>query len=869
MFENFGSLLKGIQGSDSEDITTSNSPSTSSSVKEITNSNPTADHEPTTAQYGYFESVQEPIIGSSRKVHNNRNNCRHDRKNSNSSAKYLHNDRDAMIMISPPLPSRNYSLREKQRRRSRNSSLRSSIRSCSSSCDSPISRSRQLEDDKLFVHSGRSPIAVRRRSSKQPGSVSSHRRSSSNHTKNLPSDNSRNYYDNGVNLNYSSPEFSSFSSESSPDSSPSRLVADMHRLQQQQILSHERRSSCRLSVSRQGCCDSPQSSFIGSSIYGSPSSNAASSANTNTSQLAIKLNSIKTTMPSPSIKSLCLSGTFISMVILSLSGMIFLTNRAVFPVIDLDQLEKEQSIPAVHNRSNKTYSAAGLRGKMILGGRMWSDDISPSNNNAPLAIYNKIGSKEKKVVQKPISSSAENDKTSKQRHGRSKKKKIKMTVPSHRLQIRIPPKISHLKSKFEVIDPHLYHASAKVVQRQQDATSISFYPRILSVDPSVKRVTRKIKGYAADFTDNTQLYGTLPSDDERLSMMELKAPYSEGECVPMQEWQTTYHPTCNAMHEQALQTIGATESNYYNYKEDSGSNLLNRREPNGLIANLFGTGGFWRYAWKLVLPKFDSIRDKTDTVVLKTLKYEHNFEDAHFEHDRVDAVAMERLTSSPHVINIFSFCGHSVVSEYADGSRLGALADKSKKMPLERIRIARDIANGLADVHGIDGDGNTTFVHLDINPANVVSVNGTLKLNDFNIGIIRQWNTTSNEACGFPAQFANPQWRSPEEARDEQHLTEKVDIFSLGHIFFRLICGHEPWNKLEPGGRPNKKEVNEKVQRGVLPFIPYHVRDSIDPEVIAIRDVMLECYNIDPAERPRARDIAKALDRIFKELTLT
>ena len=247
-------------------------------------------------------------------------------------------------------------------------------------------------------------------------------------------------------------------------------------------------------------------------------------------------------------------------------------------------------------------------------------------------------------------------------------------------------------------------------------------------------------------------------------------------------------------------------------------------------------------------------------------RYEHNFEDAHFEHDRVDAIAMERLTSSPHVINIFGFCGHSVMTEYADGSRLGALADKSRKKPLERLRIARDIANGLADVHGIDGDGNTTFVHLDINPANVVSVNGTLKLNDFNIGIIRQWNTTSNEACGFPTQYPNPQWRSPEEARNVQHLTEKVDIFSLGHIFFRLICGHEPWNKLEPGGRPSKEAVNEKVQRGVLPFIPDHVRDSNDPEVTAIRDVMLNCYNFDPSKRPSARDIAKTFDKTLNVL---
>ena len=120
---------------------------------------------------------------------------------------------------------------------------------------------------------------------------------------------------------------------------------------------------------------------------------------------------------------------------------------------------------------------------------------------------------------------------------------------------------------------------------------------------------------------------------------------------------------------------------------------------------------------------------------------------------------MERLTSSPHVIDVFGFCGHSVLTEYADGPRLGELADKSKSKPLARLKIARDIANGLADVHGIDNkDGNNaTFVHLDINPANVVSIGGTLKLNDFNIGIIRRWNTTSQEPCGFPAQYPNPQ----------------------------------------------------------------------------------------------------------------
>ena len=141
-------------------------------------------------------------------------------------------------------------------------------------------------------------------------------------------------------------------------------------------------------------------------------------------------------------------------------------------------------------------------------------------------------------------------------------------------------------------------------------------------------------------------------------------------------------------------------------------------------------------------------------------RFEHNYEDDFFEHNRVDAVAMERLTSSQHVINLFGFCGHSVLTEFADGSRVGELADKARKRPLARLKIASDIAHGLADVHGIDGDGNATFVHLDVNPANVVSIGGTLKLNDFNIGIIRKWNTTSNEPCGFPTQYPNPQVRN-------------------------------------------------------------------------------------------------------------
>jgi len=180
--------------------------------------------------------------------------------------------------------------------------------------------------------------------------------------------------------------------------------------------------------------------------------------------------------------------------------------------------------------------------------------------------------------------------------------------------------------------------------------------------------------------------------------------------------------------------------------------------------------------------------------------------------------------------------------------------------------MARDIVSGLADVHGIDGDGNATFVHLDINPSNILSVGGALKLNDFNIGHFMRWNTTSNTKCSFSnARYPNPQWRSPEEAKEDL-LTEKVDVFSMGHIFYRLICGHEPWNKLEPNGKPSKETIHKKVIKGVLPFIPDKVVHTKNKEVSAIRDAMLRCYTYDPNDRPSAREIANYLDDIITKL---
>jgi hypothetical protein len=112
---------------------------------------------------------------------------------------------------------------------------------------------------------------------------------------------------------------------------------------------------------------------------------------------------------------------------------------------------------------------------------------------------------------------------------------------------------------------------------------------------------RLVRRYRSDFTDSTQLYSILDSGDERIASMELRAPYVQGECVPMKEWQTTFNPSCNGMHELDLPGMGDNRS------EDD--------------FKLFGMNGFWRNAWRFDSTGGHSSLLERDTVVLKTLRY--------------------------------------------------------------------------------------------------------------------------------------------------------------------------------------------------------------------------------------------------------
>lgn len=332
----------------------------------------------------------------------------------------------------------------------------------------------------------------------------------------------------------------------------------------------------------------------------------------------------------------------------------------------------------------------------------------------------------------------------------------------------------------------------------------------------------KVEENPSKFSDKTQLYPIMDSSDSAIKRyMKLREPHVQGECIPMKDWQTAFYPTCNFQHE------------FY---------LLDTE------AVFLGENSYWRDGWKIENSIFG---DSVETVALKMHKYRHRFEEKYFEHNRIDAIAMERLTSSKHVVDIYSHCGNSVLMELEDKQSFLSLADKARGST--KIRLAQDIAEGIADIHSIDGSKYATLTHFNINLSNVVVVNGTIKLKDFSIAALRKWNTTSDQPCGFSSRFpdpgyANPLLLSPEETEDSQFLTEKVDVYAMGIIFFQLIC------PVAPKSMKSGKEL----------VIPPFVFERTDFATVALRDAMLAACTSSPNKRPSARDIAHKLHSALK-----
>ena len=172
-------------------------------------------------------------------------------------------------------------------------------------------------------------------------------------------------------------------------------------------------------------------------------------------------------------------------------------------------------------------------------------------------------------------------------------------------------------------------------------------------------------------------------------------PIPEG-CSPQYEWQTTTYPSCNQAMEMDLTTLFVTGLDGISH------------EATRLVNN-----GYWRDVW--MVREFDGSK-----VAAKTMRVEHDFEARNYDRHRKDALASERLTSSPYVANIYSFCGNTGVFDYADEGDIDMLIwnddenDEYSLPKLQKVELALQVARGIAAAHNFSKEGRASLAHTDI-----------------------------------------------------------------------------------------------------------------------------------------------------------
>ena len=180
----------------------------------------------------------------------------------------------------------------------------------------------------------------------------------------------------------------------------------------------------------------------------------------------------------------------------------------------------------------------------------------------------------------------------------------------------------------------------------------------------------------------------------------------------------------------------------------------------------------------------------------------------------------------------------SIFLEYISGGSVGSCLRKHGKFEENVVSsLTRQTLAGLAYLH------EEGVLHRDLKADNILlDVDGTCKISDFGISK-KTDNIYGNDATN--SMQGSVFWMAPEVIRSQgKGYSAKVDIWSLGCVVLEMFAGRRPWSKEEAIGAIYKLgSLNQ------APPIPDDVSSAISAAAVGF---MLDCFTIEPSERPTA-----------------
>eukprot|EP00529_Nitzschia_sp_RCC80_P011403 CAMPEP_0113502832 /NCGR_PEP_ID=MMETSP0014_2-20120614/33800_1 /TAXON_ID=2857 /ORGANISM="Nitzschia sp." /LENGTH=632 /DNA_ID=CAMNT_0000397717 /DNA_START=251 /DNA_END=2149 /DNA_ORIENTATION=+ /assembly_acc=CAM_ASM_000159 len=369
-------------------------------------------------------------------------------------------------------------------------------------------------------------------------------------------------------------------------------------------------------------------------------------------------------------------------------------------------------------------------------------------------------------------------------------------------------------------------------------------------------------------------------------------------CEAQYDWQEKSFPTCNLLMEVDIMKFFSHSSSFPVEDGGNGDRMVLKeldKAANGTLTDIQASNknknnnstvdshddhdlqrfsweslrliahGYWRDVWKVSNIRPNSTEG--ELVAMKTMRYTHEYQERNYDRHRRDAVAMERLTSSKFIMDIYAACGNSGLFEFADGGSLtDSIWDNNDESinpwsPQEKLVVAYQVASGIAEVHNSAKEGVAAIAHTDVGPDQFVYVDklGVYRLNDFNRARFIGWNTRKNETCPFHIGSNPGSFRSPEEYNYEPE-TEKIDVYSMGNIIYEVLTNLGPFEEFET------KIARKMVKAGHKPPFPDSILNSTDPFDKAMIHSIEMCWVRDPKKRASAREVQRYITGELKRL---
>jgi serine/threonine protein kinase len=190
-----------------------------------------------------------------------------------------------------------------------------------------------------------------------------------------------------------------------------------------------------------------------------------------------------------------------------------------------------------------------------------------------------------------------------------------------------------------------------------------------------------------------------------------------------------------------------------------------------------------------------------------------------------------------------------IVMEFVDGESLNNLLKPNGKMQVEETcKVIGHVAGAL------DYANKKNIIHRDINPSNIlVGKENVPKVIGLGLAKCLDNEITSLTQPGKGMGMVG--YIAPEQLLDASKADHRSDIYSLGAVFYRCMCGQTPYDT------KNMREYFNCIHNRIPPVPPHELNPEV-PRVLS--DIMTKCLAYDPDERyPNAEEFLLDLKPYF------